>query len=177
MDFVVLVDKDDQEVGTMEKMEAHLKGLLHRAFSVLVFNSKGEILIQKRACSKYHSAGLWTNTCCSHPKPNETIHQASARRLREEMGIVASPEFAYKFEYRAILDQGLIEHEVDYVLTATFDGMPEADPHEVQAWKFISVDELRKDVNLNPNDYTYWFRQIIEHPLFMLKALKGQCRS
>ncbi len=170
MEHVVLVDENDQEVGTMEKMEAHRKGLLHRAFSVLVFNSLGEVLVQKRASSKYHSAGLWTNTCCSHPKPNEPIRAATARRLREEMGIDANPEFVYKFVYRTALDQDLIEHEVDHVFTATFDGTPKINPHEVQAWKFVNVEELRKDVTLNPENYTYWFKQILEHTHFALKA-------
>ncbi len=170
MEYVVLVDESDQELGFMEKMEAHRKGLLHRAFSVLVFNSRGEVLVQKRASSKYHSAGLWTNTCCSHPRPDEGIREASARRLREEMGIVADPEFAYKFVYRTALDQDLIEHEVDYVFTAIFDGIPAANPHEVQEWKFVNVSALRKDVTLNPHNYTYWFKQIIEHTHFALKT-------
>lgn len=170
MEQVILVDANDREIGYMEKMEAHRKGLLHRAFSVLVFNSKGEILVQQRADTKYHSAGLWTNTCCSHPRPNEDIQEASARRLREEMGIEAKPEFAYKFTYRTHLDQDLIEHEVDHVFTALFDGTPTANPREVQSWKFVPVETLRSDVTAHPENYTYWFRLIMEHPLPKLQA-------
>lgn len=170
MDHVILVDANDHEIGTMEKMEAHRRGLLHRAFSVLVFNSQGEILVQQRADTKYHSAGLWTNTCCSHPRPNECIRQASARRLLEEMGIEATPEFAYKFTYRTDLDQELVEHEVDHVFTALFDGIPSANPHEVQSWKFVPVEILRQDVIDHPENYTYWFRLIMEQPLPKLQA-------
>jgi len=165
MERVILVDAEDQEIGTIEKMEAHRKGLLHRAFSVLVFNSHGEILVQQRADKKYHSAGLWTNTCCSHPRPNECIKEASARRLREEMGIEAEPEFAYKFTYRTELDDSLVEHEVDHVFTARFDGIPAANPDEVQSWKFVNTEDLRRDVAANPEKYTFWFRLIMERPL------------
>jgi len=123
-DHVILVDESDHELGSMEKMEAHRKGVLHRAFSVLLFNSKGEVLLQKRSASKYHSAGLWTNTCCSHPKPAENIDIAVRRRLQEEMGIDSNPEFAYKFIYKTTLDNNLTEHELDYVFIGTFDGEP-----------------------------------------------------
>lgn len=163
MEHVVLVDEHDREVGTMEKMEAHRVGRLHRAFSVLVFNSKGELLIQQRADSKYHSAGLWTNTCCSHPRPEESIQSASARRLLEEMGIDAEPQFAYKFIYRVELGEALVEHELDHVFKATYDGVPVTDPAEVQNWKFIAVDELLKDVARSPEKYTYWFQLILRH--------------
>ena len=147
----------------MEKMEAHRKGALHRAFSVLVFNSRGEILVQKRAQAKYHSAGLWTNACCSHPRPNESIQQACARRLLEEMGINAHPEFAYKFVYKITLADGLIEHEVDHVFRATYDGAPIVNPEEVEDWKFVGLVELKNDVATHPENYTYWFRLILEH--------------
>ncbi|MBL7851412.1 MAG: isopentenyl-diphosphate Delta-isomerase [Cyclobacteriaceae bacterium] len=163
MDHVVLVDDNDRAIGTMEKLEAHRKGLLHRAFSVLVYNSNGDILVQRRADSKYHSAGLWTNTCCSHPRPNESMVDACARRLREEMSIEAEPRFLYKFTYRVELGDGLVEHEVDHVFRATFDGQPRANPDEVQDWKFIPVADLLKDVAASPERYTYWFRLILEH--------------
>jgi isopentenyl-diphosphate delta-isomerase len=163
MEHVVLVDENDRPIGTMDKMEAHRIGALHRAFSILVFNSQGDVLIQKRADSKYHSAGLWTNTCCSHPRPDESLTDASARRLREEMGIDAQPRFLYKFTYRIDLEDGLVEHEVDHVFTATFDGMPNANPEEVQEWKFIPVVDLLKDVAFSPERYTYWFRLILKH--------------
>src|SRR5689334_14921661 len=124
MEYVILVDASDNELGTMDKMEAHRKGVLHRAFSILLFNSKGEILLQKRSSLKYHSAGLWTNTCCSHPKPNEPMTTAAQRRLSEEMGINASLEFLYKFQYQVQLDNGLIEHELDHVYIGLFNDEP-----------------------------------------------------
>ena len=163
MDNVILVDEHDNAIGTMEKMEAHKQGKLHRAFSILLFNSNGEILIQKRAGSKYHSGGLWTNTCCSHPNPNEDIDVATRRRLQFEMGIDTKIEFAYKFIYRAPLDQDLIEHELDYVFIGTFDGMPAPNPAEVEDWKFVRFAELREDVAENPSKYTPWFRLIVAH--------------
>lgn len=149
----------------MEKMEAHEKGLLHRAFSVLIFNSKGEMLLQKRARSKYHSGGLWTNTCCSHPAPNESVAEAAKRRLKEEMGIDAEPKFAYKFTYKTPLDQNLVEHEVDHVFTATFDGEPIINTNEVEDWKFVEINELLVDIGSNPYRYTEWFKLIIQHRL------------
>lgn len=163
MEHVVLVDENDQELGTMEKMEAHRAGKLHRAFSVMVFNSKGELLIQQRAASKYHSAGLWTNTCCSHPRPEESIQLATTRRLREEMGIDAMPQFLYKFVYRVDLGEDMVEHELDHVFQATFDGVPSIDPSEVQDWKFVPLRELLSDVSRSPEKYTYWFRLILRH--------------
>jgi isopentenyl-diphosphate delta-isomerase len=163
MESVVLVNENDEEVGTMEKLQAHREGRLHRAFSVLVFNSKGELLIQQRAASKYHSAGLWTNTCCSHPHPGEQIAEAAARRLSEEMGIQAKPEFLYKFTYRVNLDNDFVEHELDYVFRAVFDGQPESNPEEVKGWKFVSVEELLKSVASSPERYTHWFKLILDH--------------
>jgi isopentenyl-diphosphate Delta-isomerase len=159
---VILVDTEDNAIGTMEKMEAHEKGLLHRAFSVLVFNSKGELLIQKRASSKYHSGGLWTNTCCSHPSPHESIEQAAKRRLKEEMGIEVQPTFAYKFIYKTNLDKNLIEHEVDHVLTAQFDGAPLVNEAEVEDWKYVNLKDLQSDVQINPHLYTEWFKLILK---------------
>jgi isopentenyl-diphosphate delta-isomerase len=144
-------------------MEAHEKGLLHRAFSVLIFNSKGELLIQKRASTKYHSGGLWTNTCCSHPTPQESIEQAAKRRLKEEMGIEAEPAFTYKFIYKTDLDKNLIEYEVDHVLTAQFDGEPKVNENEVEDWKYVSLKELQRDAQDNPHLYTEWFKLILKH--------------
>jgi isopentenyl-diphosphate Delta-isomerase len=164
MEMVILVDKNDEAIGTMEKMEAHRKGELHRAFSVMIFNSKGEILLQKRSRHKYHSGGLWTNACCSHPLPGEKMEDATRRRLREEMGIDLQPEFAYKFIYRTDLDQNLIEHEYDHVFTATFDGQPAINTAEVEAWKFADRVWLKADMEKHPEAYTYWFRLILRHP-------------
>lgn len=161
---VILVDEQDQELGFMEKMEAHHTGVLHRAFSVLLFNSKGEMLLQKRAAGKYHSAGLWTNTCCSHPKPNEPMIIAVQRRLVEEMGIKTRPEFAYKFQYRTELDNNLIENELDHVFVGLFNNEPVINTKEVERWKFVNVTEIKEDIERNPNNYTYWFKLIITHP-------------
>lgn len=164
MEHVVLVDELDQQIGTMEKMEAHRVGALHRAFSILLFNSKGEMLLQKRAESKYHSAGLWTNTCCSHPLPGETMKDATVRRLVQEMGISLETDFIFKFKYKTHLDHDFIEHEIDYVFTGTFNGEPIINTVEVEDWKFATLDEVRQDMKLNPNRYTYWFKVILGHP-------------
>ena len=144
MEHVILVDEADREIGTMEKLEAHQKGLLHRAFSILIFNSKGEMLIQKRAQSKYHSGGLWTNACCSHPLPNEDIEIAVKRRLKFEMGIEITPIFSYKFTYRTALDRDLIEYEVDHVFKGIYDGHPTINKDEVEDLKFCTLDELHQ---------------------------------
>jgi len=164
MEHVVLVDSQDNEIGTMEKMEAHHKGVLHRAFSVLLFNSKGEMLLQKRSALKYHSAGLWTNACCSHPKPNEATTIAVQRRLLEEMGVHCEPQFAYKFQYRVDLDNNLVEHELDHVYIGLFNGEPAINFNEVEGWRFTNVAEIKRDIEENANNYTYWFKLIINHP-------------
>lgn len=163
MEEVILVDAHDQPIGTMEKLEAHQKGLLHRAFSVILFNSKGEMLLQKRATDKYHSGGLWTNTCCSHPKPDESIEMAAERRLEEEMGIRLRPAFLYKFIYKTPLDNELTEHELDHVLTGVFDGEPAPHPSEVADWKYVAIEEIKADMAMHPDDYTFWFRLIMEN--------------
>jgi isopentenyl-diphosphate Delta-isomerase len=170
MEHVVLVNEADKEVGTMEKMEAHRKGVLHRAFSILLFNTQGEMLLQKRANSKYHSSGLWTNTCCSHPLPGEPIEKATRRKLHQEMGIDVIPEFAFKFQYKAGLDKGLTEHEYDHVFIGRYDGEPTINPKEVEDWKFISVDKLMEDIELHPTTYTEWFKLILAHPEFRIIA-------
>jgi isopentenyl-diphosphate Delta-isomerase len=164
MERVILVDQQDNELGSMEKMEAHQKGLLHRAFSILLFNSKGEVLLQKRASKKYHSGGLWTNTCCSHPQPGETVPHAARRKLLQEMGIDLQPEYAFKFIYKTSLDHLLTEHELDHVLIGQFDGKPNINPEEVEDWKFTDVNELRNEMEQNPESFTYWFKVIMNHP-------------
>lgn len=164
MEHVILVDQDDNPIGTMEKMEAHRKGVLHRAFSILLFNSKGELLLQKRSDHKYHSRNLWTNTCCSHPLPDEPMEQATRRKLKQEMGIDLQTEFIYKFVYQVKLDNGLIEHECDHVFIGTFNGLPVVNNEEVKDWKFIDINSLRADIEINPGNYTYWFKLIVEHP-------------
>lgn len=162
MERVILVDELDNAIGTMEKMEAHQRGVLHRAFSVIVFNSQGELLLQKRALTKYHSGGLWTNTCCSHPAPDEVIVDAARRRVQYEMGIDVDPSFAFKFTYRASLDHGLTEFELDHVFKAMYDGEPHVNPAEVENWKYVSLSELRSDMVESPEHYTAWFKYIVD---------------
>jgi len=164
MEQVILVDEKDNEIGTMEKMEAHQKGLLHRAFSVLVFNTKGEMLLQQRAISKYHSGGLWTNTCCSHPQPGETIEQAGKRKLRQEMGFSCDLSFSHKFLYKVQLDNDLIEYEWDYILIGYYDGVPSINANEAKAWKYASVKSIQQDAIKNPDQYTCWFKLILKQP-------------
>lgn len=162
MDHVILVNEEDKQIGTMEKMEAHLKGVLHRAFSVLVFNKKGEMLLQKRAQSKYHSGGLWSNACCSHPRPGETLAEATKRRMKEELGIDAQPQYLYKFQYKAQLGN-LIEHELDHVYVCEFDDEPAINLEEVEDWVYVDPTLLKSKIKENPGEYTVWLRQIINN--------------
>jgi isopentenyl-diphosphate Delta-isomerase len=164
MEHVILVDEKDTELGTMEKLEAHQKGVLHRAFSILLFNSKGELLLQKRAITKYHSGGLWTNTCCSHPRPTEKLSEAVNRKLKQEMGIDLQPKFAFSFIYQAALDKNLVEHELDHVFIGQYDGEPILNTEEAEGWKYQSLEQLREAIAQRPDDYTEWFKIIINHP-------------
>ncbi len=162
MEHVILVDKEDKPLGLMEKMEAHEKGLLHRAFSVFVFNEKNELLLQRRAFSKYHSGGLWTNTCCSHPRENESVEQAAIRRLNEEMGFHCEVKNIFSFVYKAVLDNELTEHELDHVLVGKYELAPVPNPEEVCDWKYINLKELEEDMEINPDNYTIWFQLIFK---------------
>ncbi len=164
MEHVILVDAQDREIGTMEKMEAHRKGLLHRAFSIVIFNSAGEMLLQQRAKEKYHSGGLWTNACCSHPRPGELIEEAGKRKLLQEMGISCHLNYSHKFVYKVELDNGLTEYEWDYVLVGYYDGAPDINLNEAQAWKYESLESIRNDVKHHPENYTSWFKLIINQP-------------
>jgi isopentenyl-diphosphate Delta-isomerase len=164
MENVILVDEQDNMVGTMEKMEAHRMGVLHRAFSILIFNSKGELLLQKRSREKYHSGGLWTNACCSHPTLDESIRDTARKRLLHEMGIDLQPEFAYKFIYKTKLDKNLIEHELDHVFTGIFNGDPSINKQEVEDWRFMSIESIQADIKAHPEIYTEWFKLIMSHP-------------
>ncbi len=161
MDQVILVDTEDNEIGSMEKIEAHRKGALHRAFSVLLFNSAGDMLLQKRAKNKYHSAGLWSNACCSHPMPGENIKDAVSRRLQEELGIQLTPSFSHKFIYHIEFPNNLTEHELDHVYIGSFDGVPNVNKDEVEDWKFISQKELKGHMAKYPDQYTHWFKLIL----------------
>ena len=169
---VILVNEADEPVGLMEKMAAHEQGHLHRAFSVFIFNAHGETLLQQRAFSKYHSGGLWTNTCCSHPRPGESNLDAANRRLQEEMGISAGLEEQFWFIYRAELDKGLTEHELDHVFTGHFDGEPKPNPDEVAGWKWMSMEDFQADVEQNPDRYTAWFKIILKAYLQKLAPWK-----
>lgn len=166
---VVLVDQHDQEIGQMEKLEAHQKGLLHRAFSVLIFNDRNEMLIQKRALNKYHSGGLWSNACCSHPRPDETVEDAANRRLMEEIHLSASCERIFSFVYKVELDNELIEHELDHVLVGYSESTGTINPEEVEELKFVSVEYLRMDMILHPENYTEWFKMIMLKHFYQLK--------
>ena len=165
-DQVVLVNEKDDEVGLMEKLEAHEKGLLHRAISVFVFNSRGELLLQQRALGKYHGGGLWTNTCCSHPLPGESASDAARRRLRQEMGIDLAPTFSHTFLYRADVGNGLWEHELDHVFTGSFDGVPVPDPDEAMDWRWVDMGTLRTEIRDRPERFTIWLRHILNDPAF-----------
>ncbi|SMC60496.1 isopentenyl-diphosphate Delta-isomerase [Moheibacter sediminis] len=168
-EYVVLVDENDNQLGLMEKQQAHIAGLLHRAFSVFVFNSEGETLLQKRAEGKYHSPGLWTNTCCSHPRENETYIQAAQRRIQEEMGFSCELEEKFHFIYKAKLDNDLYEHELDRVFTGIYNGEIQVNPEEVSDYKWISMENLIEDMNSNPENYTIWFKIIFKEYLAKLQ--------
>lgn len=154
---VILVNEIDEAVGVEEKIRAHLTGALHRAFSIFVFNSNGQLLLQKRAASKYHSKGLWSNTCCGHPRPGESLEEASRRRLSEEMGFYCALSECLNFIYRVKLDNDLIEHEYDHVMVGRFDGDPEPSTDEVDNWKWVDVTTLKMEMRESPEKYTYWF--------------------
>lgn len=155
---VILVDEEDVPKGQMDKMEAHEKGLLHRAFSVFIFNSKRELLLQQRAMGKYHSKGLWTNTCCSHPRIGESTNNAAKRRLMEEMGMDCELNFLFKFTYKAVFENGLTEYEVDHVFFGMSDKLPVINHEEVEAFKYLDLDTLANDIELHPAAYTPWLR-------------------
>ena len=158
MEQVILVDEHDNETGLMEKMEAHEKALLHRAFSVFIFNSQGEMLLQQRAITKYHSGGLWTNSCCSHPRPGETVSAAAQRRLKEEMGFETPLKKVFDFVYKAPFVNGLTEHEYDHVFVGIYDGAVTPDFSEVENYEFRTFDLIEKLMKEKPAFYTAWFK-------------------
>lgn len=167
MEHVVLVDEQDTQIGIMEKMAAHIVPRLHRAFSIFIFNSKGEMLLQQRALTKYHSPGLWTNTCCSHPRNGESLEQATARRLKEEMGLTCDMHEVFTFIYKAPVGLGLIEHEYDHVWFGTTDDTPVINTEEVASFKYMSLDDVASDMEAHPECYTEWFKisfeEVIRH--------------
>ncbi len=155
---VILVNEQDQVVGTMPKMEAHIEGKLHRAFSVFVFNNEGELLLQQRAADKYHSGGKWSNTCCSHPRPGEDTLAAAHRRLFEEMGLKCELNEAFSFTYKVEMDEGLIEHEYDHVYVGVSDMLPVPDPGEVAAYCYQNMSELKEKLISEPDQYSEWLK-------------------
>lgn len=163
---VILVNTSDEEIGTMPKLEAHLQGKLHRAFSIFIFTSSGQLLLQQRAFDKYHSPGKWTNTCCSHPKPGEKTDDAAIRRLQEEMGMECKMEPIFSFRYEAEVGDGLIENEYDHVYFGTSDNLPTPNTEEVSAFRYIGMKALESDLNEHPENYTAWLKISFEQVLF-----------
>lgn len=162
LEKIILVDKNDNKIGTGEKMQVHRDGTLHRCFSIFVFNSKNEMLLQKRAKEKYHCGELWTNTCCSHPRAGELLTEATHRRLQEEMGFDCELKEIGSFIYKAKFDNGLTEHEYDHVFTGKFDDEPKLNPEEADDYKWINLENLKKEIKKNPADFTVWFKIALE---------------
>lgn len=167
---VILVDEQDNAIGTMGKMEVHEKAVLHRAFSIFIFNDKGEMLLQKRADNKYHSAGLWTNTCCSHPRPGEDTQTAALKRLQEEMGFTTALSKAFSFIYKAPFDNGLTEHEFDHVFTGIYNGLVYPNPQEVSDYCYQPVDTIKDNIKMQPAHFTEWFKIALPRLEQYLKA-------
>lgn len=163
-DHVILVNEANEPIGTEEKMKAHLEGKLHRAFSIFVFNKKGELLLQRRALNKYHSGGEWTNTVCSHPRPGESYEQAVHRRLKEEMGFDCELKEAFSFIYRAEFENGLTEHEYDRIFLGKYEGRVEPNPEEVMDTQWVSLQELERALQKRPKEYSAWLKVIMVHP-------------
>jgi isopentenyl-diphosphate delta-isomerase len=157
MEFVVLVDEQDNAIGTMEKQQAHVEGVLHRAFSIFIFNSDKKLLLQKRASSKYHCGGMWTNTCCSHPRETENTIDAAHRRLQEEMGMQCELKPIFSFVYKAEFENGLTEHEFDHVFFGESNQTPTLNLEEVEDFRYVGMEELQIEINENPAHFTPWF--------------------
>src|SRR5690554_2844322 len=169
---VILVNELDEPIGTMNKMEAHEKAVLHRAFSVFILNDKNEVMLQQRAAHKYHSPLLWTNTCCSHQRVGETNIEAGKRRLFEEMGFTAELKELFHFIYKAPFDNGLTEHELDHVMIGYSNQNPVINPEEVESWKWMSIEAIKVDMMDNPNAYTVWFKIIFDEFYHFLEENK-----
>jgi isopentenyl-diphosphate delta-isomerase len=169
---VILVDENDNQIGEMPKMEAHEKGVLHRAFSVFIFNKKGELMLQQRAAHKYHSPLLWTNTCCSHQRNGESNIQAGERRLQEEMGFTTSLNEVFSFIYKAPFENGLTEHEFDHVLIGYFDEEPNINQEEVEEYKWMMLEDVKAEIENNSSEYTAWFKIIFKESYNKIKNYK-----
>ena len=159
---VILVNEHDEQIGLMPKMEAHEKAVLHRAFSVFVFNTKNELMLQQRAAHKYHSPLLWTNTCCSHQRDGESNIEAGTRRLKEEMGFTTDLKETTSFIYKAPFDNGLTEHELDHIMLGYYENDPIINKQEVEDWKWMPLEDVKHDINVHPEQYTAWFKIIFE---------------
>ena len=159
---VILVDKYDNQIGLMSKLQAHQIGVLHRAFSIFIFNKKNELMLQQRSSKKYHSPLLWSNTCCSHQRVGESNIQAGKRRLKEEMGFSTDLEEIFSFVYKVSFDNGLFEHELDHVLVGYWESSPKINVSEVEGWKWMSLEDIKRDINLRPQIYTAWFKIIFD---------------
>lgn len=159
---VILVNENDEPIGLMEKLEAHEKAVLHRAFSVFILNDKNEVMLQQRAHHKYHSPMLWTNTCCSHQREGETNIEAGTRRLKEEMGFTVPLKELFHFIYKAPFDNGLTEHELDHVMIGYYNEAPSINAEEVEGWKWMKIDAVKEDMAQHPELYTVWFKIIFE---------------
>jgi len=169
---VILVNEKDEQIGLMPKLEAHEKAQLHRAFSIFILNSKNEVMLQQRASEKYHSPLLWTNTCCSHQREGETNIQAGNRRLQEEMGFSTELKELFHFIYKAPFDNGLTEHELDHVMIGYYDGDPKINTDEVESWKWMNIDAIKRDMQDNPSIYTVWFKIIFDEFYHFLEEHK-----
>ena len=170
---VILVNENDEQIGLMPKLEAHEKAVLHRAFSVFVLNSKNEIMLQQRAHQKYHSPLLWTNTCCSHQREGETNIEAGSRRLFEEMGFKVELKELFHFIYKAPFDNGLTEHELDHVMIGYYNDAPVINPDEVESWKWMKIEDVKKDMEIHPELYTIWFKIIFDEFYHFLEEHKS----
>ncbi|QUY50391.1 isopentenyl-diphosphate Delta-isomerase [Serratia plymuthica] len=162
-EMLILVDKKDNSIGSEGKLSVHQQGLLHRAFSIFIFDSKGQLLLQQRARSKYHSAGLWTNSCCGHPRWGEATQAAAQRRLQEEMGFSTRLRKVSSFTYHAEVPGDLIEHEFDHIFVGLFDGQLQVNPEEVDGWAWIGIRQIADKVATNPDSFTVWFKEIIKN--------------
>ena len=162
-EYVILVNEKDQEIGLMPKLEAHQKAVLHRAFSVFIFNSENELMLQQRASNKYHSPNLWTKTCCSHQRSGESNIQAGTRRLYEEMGFTTTLNEITSFIYKAPFDNGLTEHELDHIMVGYYNDDPVINSDEVEDWKWMKIEDVKNDISLNPDLYTAWFKRIFKN--------------
>lgn len=170
MEKLILVDRRDRQVGTMEKLEAHRKGLLHRCFSIFIINDENQTLLQRRALDKYHSGGLWSNACCGHQRPGEKTKTAAERRLAEEFGFKSDLREIHSFLYRTKFQNGLTEHEFDHVLAGRFEGTPQPDPKEILEWKWVKLEELKKGIAASPQTYTYWLKACLADVIPLLSG-------